>query len=80
MILFFFTSTAIYAEKVAAGTPVTPSLLRQSNATEQPMVAMAHADVKGSAVGLRGTYGAAQAYAEEAKAHRDELLAKYATA
>ncbi|GAX15859.1 hypothetical protein FisN_2Lh413 [Fistulifera solaris] len=72
--------TAIYAEKIAAGTPVTPSLLRQSNATELPMYGMAHADVKASAAGVRGSYSAAQAYAEEAKAHRDALLAKYSSA
>lgn len=43
------------------------------------MHAMAHADVKASATGVRGTYSAAQAYAEEAKTHRDELLAKYSS-
>lgn len=74
-----FISTAIYAEKIAAGNPVTPSLVRHSNATERPMYAMAHADVKGSAVGVRSAFDAAQVYAEEAKVYRDELLAKYSS-
>lgn len=72
-------STAIYAEKVAGGTPITPSLLRPSNAKEMPMHAMAHADMKSSTAGVRGSYNAAQMYAEEAKAHRDTLLAKYSS-
>jgi hypothetical protein len=36
-----------------------------------------HPDLKGSDQGVRGSFMAALAYAQEAKNHRDELLAKY---
>ena len=42
------------------------------------MQAAAHSDVKASAGGVRASYDGAVAYAEDAKARRDELLAKYA--
>jgi hypothetical protein len=41
------------------------------------MYGAAHSDLKGSDKGNRGSFLAAQAYAQEAKDHRDELLAKY---
>ena len=44
------------------------------------MTAPAHADVKASPAGLRSSYDGAVAYAADAKARRDELLAKYAAA
>ena len=43
----------------------------------QPMYGAAHADLKGGDKGIRGSFLAAQAYAQEAKDQRDELLAKY---
>eukprot|EP00977_Amphora_coffeiformis_P008691 scaffold1982_cov93-Amphora_coffeaeformis.AAC.13 len=44
----------------------------------EPMMAVAHSDVKHTMAGVRSSYDGAVALAEEAKARRDELLAKYA--
>jgi hypothetical protein len=43
------------------------------------MKACAHADVKNTAAGERSSYEGAVAYAADAVARRDELLAKYAS-
>ena len=45
-----------------------------------PMQAAAHSDVKASAGGMRSSMDGAVEFAEDAKARRDELLAKYAAA
>ncbi|GKY98359.1 hypothetical protein MPSEU_000793500 [Mayamaea pseudoterrestris] len=45
--------------------------------TDRPMYGCAHPDLKASDQGINGTFMAAQAYAQEAKNRRDELLAKY---
>jgi hypothetical protein len=43
-----------------------------------PMVAAAHCDTKHEASGMRGSFLAALKVTSDAKAKRDELLAKYA--
>jgi hypothetical protein len=53
------------------------SKVSNARTSDRPMYAAAHADVKNSEAGIRSTFLAANYYAEEAKKHRDELLAKY---
>ena len=83
LISCLFNSNSIYAQRTVERLFITPdtNVVKQDVAySGQPMAAVAHPDLKASTAGLRGSYDAAVAFADEAKARRDELLAKYAAA
>jgi hypothetical protein len=83
-LLYFtrFYSNSIYAQRTVERLFVKQDEVisrRDNTYAAQPMIAVAHPDVKNTAAGERSSYEGAVAYAADAVARRDELLAKYAS-
>jgi hypothetical protein len=81
--LLFIHRNSIYAQRTVERLFVTPErvtvLPDPDTFSTEPMMGVAHANVKGKPEGAMSSYTTAVIYAEQSKARRDELLAKYAS-